>query len=139
VAATLEELPDGHHWLLQGHRVTQLTVDLSSVRLQTWTLQASAEVRLGAPFLLGRTDAPRHELDPAQPAGLAPLLALLGRAVEWLTITRQGVLTVGFGDGTTITAAPHPVYEAWEVQGGGALEGMSYGCEPGGGTPWRER
>ena len=35
-----------------------------------------------------------------------------------------------------LTARPDPRYEAWQVQGGGALEGLAYVARPGGGAPW---
>jgi hypothetical protein len=45
-------------------------------------------------------------------------------------------LRLEFGDGSSLDSAPHPRLEAWEVQGGGALEGMAYRSRPGGGVPW---
>src|SRR5688500_15008080 len=131
VSLTSEE----HRWTLSGHRVTQLAVDLSSFRLQTWTLEASAEIRLAVPFAFHEPDGVQRRLDPDEPEQLAPLLSLLGRSVERLVVSRRGELQVAFGDGSSLDVAPHPREEAWEVQGGGALEGMAYRCRPGGGVP----
>ena len=69
---------------------------------------------------------------------LGPALGLLRRELRALTVTRAGVLTIEFGDGTTIISRPHRRLEAWHVQGAGVLEGMSYLCAIGGGSPWAE-
>ena len=52
-------------------------------------------------------------------------------------ITVTGQLMIQFGDGSSIAIEPHLRVEAWEIQGGGALEGLAYLCQPGGGMPWR--
>ena len=129
--------PDEHRWSLTGHRVTQLSVDLASVRFQTWTLQASAEVRLAAPFTLREPDGVERTIDPGEAEQVAPLLSLLGRAIDLVVVGRSGHLELVFGEGSVITAAPHPRVDAWELQGGGAFEGMAYRCGPGGGSPWK--
>ena len=129
--------PDEHRWSLSGHRVTQLTVDQASVRFQTWTLQASAEIRLAAPFTLREPDGVQRTIDPEEPEQAAPLLSLLGRSIELVVVSRSGHLEIGLGDGSVISAAPHPRIDAWELQGGGAFEGMAYRCDPGGGAPWK--
>ena len=56
MTASLDELPDRHRWTLHDHRVTQLVVELGGVRLVTWTLHASLDVRLGAAFTLRQAD-----------------------------------------------------------------------------------
>lgn len=136
MSAEVSETPNEHRWLLNGHRITQLSLDLGSFRLLTWTLDASAEVRLAVPFTFREPDAIEHTIDPDEPEQLSPLLSLLGRTIELLVATRRGELMLAFGDGSSLRALPDPRVEAWEVQGGGALEGMSYRCEPGGGVPW---
>ena len=128
--------PDEHRWTLTGHRLTQLAVDLTSFRFQTWTLAASAEIRVATPFVFHEPDGVRRRLDPEEPEQLAPLLSLLGRTIELLVVTRRGELRVAFGDGSVLESEPHPRANAWEIQGGGALEGMAYRCPPGGGAPW---
>ena len=136
MSAEVAETPNEHRWKLKGHRITQLALDLESFRLLTWTLDASAEVRLAAPFTFSEPDAIERTIDPEEPEQLSPLLSLLGRTIDLLVATRHGELMLTFGDGSSLRALPHPRSEAWEVQGGGALEGMSYRCEPGGGAPW---
>ena len=128
--------PGEHRWVLAGHRVTQIAVDLTSFRFLTWTLDASAEIRLLVPFTFHEPDGVQRSLDPEEPEQLAPLLSLLGRSIELIVVTRRGELRLAFGDGSSLVAASHPRVLAWEVQGGGALEGMAYRCEPGGGRPW---
>ena len=49
--AQLIESDDEHHWVLLDHRVTQLVIDRSSIRIQTWSLDGSADIRLAAPFV----------------------------------------------------------------------------------------
>ena len=134
--ASLIESQDEHHWVLLDHRVTQLVVDTRSLRLQTWSLDGSTELRLAAPFALRSAAGGERTLDPVETLALAPTLALLRRRVASLTVTRAGELTVEFGDGSALVARPSPRTDAWELQGGGALEGMAYRCPPGGGMEW---
>jgi hypothetical protein len=136
MSATLDESPNRHRWVLDDHRVTQLLIDLASFRFQTWTMQASAEVRIGVPFTYREPDGVERRIDPEEPEQLAPLLTLLGRSIDTLVIDRTGELAVDFGEGSRISVRPHPRFQAWEIQGGGALEGLGYICGPGGGSPW---
>jgi hypothetical protein len=133
MGATLIESPDEHHWVLLDHQVTQLVFDASSFRIQTWSLEGSAEIRCSAPFTLRQFSGSERTMDPTQTETLAPLLSVLRRRVESLTITRDGELTVAFSGGLSIVvSAPRASGTSggraagWEVQGGGALEGMSY-------------
>lgn len=133
MGATLIESPDEHHWVLLDHQVTQLVVDTRSFRIQTWSLEGSAEIRCSAPFTFRQASGNERSIDPMETETLSPLLALLRRRVESLTITREGELTVAFSGGSSIVVgAPRASSSAsrrsggWEVQGGGALEGMSY-------------
>ena len=136
MTATLDELPDRHRWTLHDHRVTQLVVELGAARLVTWTLHASLDVRLGVPFVVRQADGEDRPAAPDEPEQLAPLLTLVGRWLETLTATAAGGLRLAFSDGTELRIATDPRYEAWQVQGGGALEGLAYVARPGGGTPW---
>jgi hypothetical protein len=116
--------------------VTQIAVDLRSARIQSWALDASLELRFGAEFVLRLADGTERRIDPDYPEQLAPLLTLLNRVIGTLIVSRRGELEVSFSDGTEIRIASHPTLEAFEVQGGGALEGMTYVAVPGGGVPW---
>ena len=136
MSASLDQSPDRHRWTLKGHRVTQFCADLGSARLQSWSLQSSLEIRLAVPFALAHADGIVREVDPDEPERLAPLLSLLGREIVELVVTHTGALSVAFSDGTTISVESHPRYEAFEVQGGGELEGLAYLAGPGGGPPW---
>jgi hypothetical protein len=136
MSATLDESYERHVWTLSGHRVTQVCVDPSSCRLQAWSLQASLEIRFGVPFQLVLADASSREIDPEAPEQVAPLLTSIGREVLRLTVTRSGSLELRLSDGSVISVDSHPRYEAFEVVGGGALEGMGYLASPGGGSPW---
>lgn len=136
MTAELNDLGDRHEWTLTGHRVTQMSIDLTSARLHSWSLQASLDIRFSAPFTLREADGSSRIIDPRQPEQLAPLLTLIGRHVDTLEVEREGALTVGLSDGTTLRAESHPRYEAFDVQGGGALEGLEYRVPPGGGAAY---
>jgi hypothetical protein len=136
VNAQLIDSKDEHHWVLLDHKVIQVIVDLSSFRLQSWSLDGSTDIRFGTSSRLRLPSGLERPLDPSVPEGLSPLLALVGRALRSLTVTRTGSLIVTFSDGATLETDPHPRTTAWEVQGGGVLEGMTYVCAPGGGAPW---
>jgi hypothetical protein len=131
MGATLIESADEHHWVLLDHQVTQVVVDAGSFRVQTWSLDGSAEIRCSAPFALRQASGTERTLNPTETETLAPLLGLLRRRLESITVTRDGELTATFSGGTSIVVAGArgtrtPGRSAWEVQGGGALEGMSY-------------
>jgi Family of unknown function (DUF6188) len=131
MGATLIESPDEHHWVLLDHQVTQIVIDASSFRVQTWSLEGSAEIRCAVPFTLHQGSGVGRALDPAETETLAPILGLLRRRLESLTITRDGELTAAFGGGVSLIVGRRPAGAGrrdagWEVQGGGALEGMSY-------------
>lgn len=130
--ASLIDSPDEHHWVLLDHRVTQLVFEAQEVRFQSWSLDGSTEVRLAAPFTLRQPGGAERLLDPAETATLGPLLALLRRRLTSLTIARDGELIADLEGGLTIIAPPSRRTDAWEVQGGGALEGLSYRCLTGG-------
>ena len=129
--AQLIESEDEHHWVLLDHRVTQLVIDRSSIRIQTWSLDGSADIRLAAPFAMQLASGATRHVDPSDTERLAPCLALVGLGVRSVTVTRGGTLTLAFTDGSTIAAAPDPRRSGWDVQGGGILEGMAYAGQPG--------
>jgi hypothetical protein len=131
VKAQLIESDDEHHWVLLDHRVTQLVIDRESMRIQTWSLDGSADIRLAAPFVMELASGGTRRIDPTDTERLAPCLALLGLGVRSITVTRTGTLTFAFSDGSTLIAAPDPRREAWDIQGGGVLEGMVYAGKPG--------
>ena len=133
MGATLIESPEEHHWVLLDHQVTQLIVDASSFRVLTWSLDASAEVRCAAPFVLRQASGAERRIDPAEAETLGPVLSLLRRRLESITITRDGELTAAFSGGTSLVVHRRRAAlgagrggAEWEVHGGGALEGMSY-------------
>jgi hypothetical protein len=131
--SSLIESPDEHHWVLLDHRVTQLAVDTGALRIQSWALDGSTELRVAAPFTLRGAGGTGRTLDPVETLTLGPALALLRRRLASVTITRDGELTADFGDGVALVVGPDRRIDAWELQGGGALEGMAYRCPPGGG------
>lgn len=137
MTAELDQTPERHRWTFTGQRVTQLCVDATSARLHSWSLQASLDVRLSAPFILQQADGKPRLVDPRAPEQLAPLLTLVGRALDRLTVEAAGRLALSLSDGTMLTTEAHPRLEAFDVRGGGALEGLEYRAAPGGGAPWQ--
>jgi hypothetical protein len=131
VKAQLIESDEEHHWVLLDHRVTQLVIDRESIRIQTWSLDGSADIRLAAPFVSQLPSGATRAIDPRDTERLAPCLALVGLGVRSVTVARQGTLTLAFSDGSVITVAASSRAAAWEVQGGGVLEGMAYASRPG--------
>jgi hypothetical protein len=132
--ATLDESPERHDWTLSGHRITQLCVDPTSCRIQSWSFTDSLEIRLGAPFRLTLADATSRDIDPKSPEQLAPLLSTIGLEISHFTVTQSGALRIQISDGSAIGIASHPRYEAFHVSGGGSLEGITYLARPGGGS-----
>lgn len=127
MGATLIESPDEHHWVLLDHQVTQISVDVAGLRIQTWSLEASAEVRCASRFTFRHGSGAERILDPADAETLAPVLGLIRRRLESITVSRDGDLTVAFSGGVVIVASRARAGAGWEVHGAGALEGMSYG------------
>lgn len=138
MTATLEESPERHRWTFESHRVSRICIEAAALRVETWALEASAEIRLAAPFRYREPDGAEHALDPGEPERLAPLLALLQRRLESLEIERDGAITIRFGDGSELQCAPRGRGLIWELHGGGALEGVEYrGAN--GEPPWPTR
>ena len=106
------------------------------MRVQTWSLQDSLEIRFGAPFSFRDVDGRERDIDIEAPEQAAPLLSLLSLEIRAITVNRSGEMTVEFSDLSSITIASHPQYEAFEVTGSGDLERISYLAQPGGGSPW---
>ena len=134
--ASLIPTDDEHHWVLLDHQVTALTFDPRALRFQTWSLDGSTDVRVAAPFTPRLGGAAERTLDPIETLTLAPALALLRRRLASLTITRAGELTAEFADGGAIVVAPDRRAVAWQVHGGGALEGMAYEAPVAGDSLW---
>jgi hypothetical protein len=138
MTATLEESADRHRWTFDAHHVTRLCVEPSAMRIETWTLEASAEVRIAAPFRYREPDGSERAIDPGEPERLAPLLGLLQCRLEWFEVARAGEITLRFGDGSELRCAPRGRGATWEVRGGGALEGIEYRGASGE-PPWTTR
>ncbi|HST58918.1 MAG TPA: hypothetical protein VLK84_09525, partial [Longimicrobium sp.] len=100
-----------HDWQFAGYRITALTFDLSSVRMEAWAPEGSIRLRLGAQFSMQSAEQGRVILDPEIPLSCAPLLSLVGAELHRFTATGTGVLTMQAG-GCTIEVAPHPEFEA---------------------------
>lgn len=136
MTASVEQRGDAHEWSLDGHRVAELAVDRDGLRLRSWSLTESVEVRVLAPFQYAQVDGSDRRVDPLEPEQLSILLSLLGRLVLGATVRAEGSLALRFGDGSVLTCPPHGSRAAWELLGAGALEGLAYRAPAGGGKPW---
>lgn len=133
--ASLIESGDEHHLVLLDHRVTELSVTSRTVRLRTWSLDGSVELSLSAPFHLRLANGATRTLDPSRPESVGPLLSLVGREVQSLTVSRAGDAVMQLADGLAIEATQNPRVVSWELLGGGVLEGLAYRAGAGA-FPW---
>lgn len=133
--ASLIESEDEHHWVLLDHRLTELSVTSRNVRVRTWSLDGSVELLLATPFRLRLPNGTTRTLDPSRPESMGPLLAIVGRDVQSLTVWKAGSATMELADGLAIEATPDPRLMSWELLGGGVLEGLTYRAGAGA-FPW---
>jgi hypothetical protein len=107
MTATLDESPDRHRWTFDAHRITRLSVEPSALRIETWTLESSAEVRIAAPFRYREPDGSARTIDPAEPDPVLEALERKGylksrvqgtgrRARRLYRATRKGRTALGF-------------------------------------------
>lgn len=133
--SSLIESDDEHHWVLLDHRLTELSITRRAVRVRTWSLDGSVELSLSAPFRVRLASGAVRTLDPSRPESATPLLPMVGKEVQSLTVSRSGDVVMEFADGVMIEAAPDARAVSWELLGGGVMEGVSYRCAPGV-NPW---
>jgi hypothetical protein len=136
MTASVEERGDAHEWTFEAHRVAELAVDREGLRLRSWSMTESVDVRVLAPFRYAQVDGTDRRVDPLEPEQLSVLLSLVGRLVLGATVRADGSLALRFGDGSVLRCAPHASRTAWELLGAGALEGLAYRAPAGGGSPW---
>ncbi|MFJ6050514.1 DUF6188 family protein [Streptomyces sp. NPDC092307] len=96
-------------------------------------VRVDGELVIETPFTL--TDPSGHQalLTPATGSSLAPILGWFARVVTDTEVTGQGVLSLGFDDGTRLRVEPAPDYESWNLTGPG-IDPVLVG--PGGETDW---
>lgn len=136
MSVTCSKSYDEHTWTFTEHEITQVIVDPASVRLVSWRLDGAFDLRLGVPFEFTRVDGSSDTLDPERPTTLAPVLSFVGRSVGSVVVTRNGDLTLRFGDDSFVRVTSHAAFEAFEVSGEGMLADFNYLATPGGGSPW---
>ncbi len=90
------------------------------------SMQDSVEVRFASSFELTLADGSTRRIDPTAHEQLAPLLTLVGRALLQLVVSRSGDLEIRLSDGSVIEMRTRATRASFEVNGAGALEGMSY-------------
>lgn len=134
--AYLVETPSVHEWTVTEHPLTALTIDLSQIRLQSWTGGGAFEIRFSAPFIHTPSSASPLVVDVENPPTAAPLLELVGRGIKGIRITSAASLIVEFESGDRLNAEAHPDFEAWEAEFRGPFARRGYLCMAGGGSPW---
>jgi hypothetical protein len=117
---------------LRGCTVRRFVVD-DSLTLVLQAADREATLRIDTEGSLER-GAERHAFSPdADPAGLAPVLSLLGAQVREVVLGEDGRLELGFGDGARLSALPHDHQVSWAVQASG---GASAACIAEGKVVW---
>jgi hypothetical protein len=81
--------------------------------------QHRTKITLAAAFSLVAGDGARYELDGGGDwAELVPIFGLRHAVITAATAHRDGVLTLAFSNGSSLTSPPDRAgYEAWEVSG----------------------
>lgn len=133
----LHKRPDAHEWHFAGLRVTALTFDTSSVRLEAWSPDTPIAIRVSTAFAFSKAELPQAMVDPEMPSSGAALLQLVSAQIERLVITCAGWLTAEFDSSCRIEVVPHATFEAWEASIRAPGHSAEYLCMPGGGPPWR--
>jgi hypothetical protein len=92
--------------------VTQIRVDYAfGLSIDSWI-----HVRIESAFTVER-GGQVQSFDPAETQTLAPLLRLHQAKVTEALARKDGVLTLTFDDGSTLTVPPDDQYEAFTVNG----------------------
>jgi hypothetical protein len=129
--------PEGHEWHFAGVRVTALTFDASSIRLEAWWMDGTIVIRVSTAFAFSDAGSSQVMVDPEISSSGAPLLPLVGARIDRLAIAPAGGLTAEFDDSRRIEVAPHATFEAWEASIRASGNSVGYLCMAGGGKPWR--
>jgi hypothetical protein len=101
---------------LRGCAVTRFIVD-DSLTLVMQAAGRDASLRIDGEGLLERAGVPALRISPdADPAGLAPVLALLNARVTDVALGVDGRLELRFEGGTRLAALPADHHVSWSVQ-----------------------
>jgi hypothetical protein len=107
--------PEAETWHvdLAGRAVLMFTIDYRlSLHLHGESTYDGLII-LEQPFEVGAPDGSSAPVDPSRKTELGPILACFEKVLQTVRVSRDdGSLTVTFTDGTTISAASHPRYEA---------------------------
>ena len=119
----------GDYWVvpLQGKTVTRCLVD-HTFGLELWERDRTTTIRIEGDFVFQGYGG-EHQLSPASPTALGPVLSILGKTITAARACKDGCLEVHFADGSTLSAKPDAEYEAWEIADTGGLHVV---CTPGG-------
>lgn len=118
--------------VLRGCTVRRCIVD-DSLALVLQAADREATLRVDTEGCLQRGAETLRFSPDADPAGLGPVLALLGSRVQEVVLGEDGRLELRFGDGARLTALPHDHQVSWTVQASG---GVSAACIAEGKIVW---
>ncbi len=117
---------------LRGCTVRRFVID-DSLTLVLQRPDGEATLRIDTEGRLDR-GADAHRFSPdADPAGLGPVLSLLGARVQEVVLSEDGRLELRFGDSAHLSALPHDHQVSWTVQ---ASDGASAACIAEGKVVW---
>jgi hypothetical protein len=134
MTSPLLDASDGWELPVTGWQVTRCFVDWAAFGLLVGGGTGDT-LRLYLEGAFTLTEAGGREAyggNDSGPTDFAPLLRLMGRAVQRVHIARTGDLRVELDAGAALHVPPDPDYEAWELDGLGKLMVI---CMPGGGEP----
>lgn len=135
----MREFDDRRIWAIGGHEVTRLCVDYRVTIEIWWRDEASPDnyvtIQIGNSFVLHRGGA-QIEVIPEQITTVAPVLQILHRPVESLTVYRDGRLVLRMCDGDEIVVEKDAHFESWETHGTGELADVNMLCSPHDCPPW---
>jgi hypothetical protein len=132
MASMLHETSEGWHVDLRGRAVLMFTIDYRVTLHLHGESDYEGSVVLEEPFEVCSSDGQASLVQPAHKADLGPVLACFEKIVDTVAVSREsGSLLLTFTDATTIAAASHEHFEAWEVN----APGVKLIAMPGGGEP----
>lgn len=117
---------------LRGGTVRRFVID-DSLALVLQGARGEATLRIDTEGRVER-GGEEHRFSPdVDPAGLGPVLSLLGARVQEVVLGEDGRLELRFGDGARLSALPHDHQVSWTVQASG---GASAACIAEGKIVW---
>src|SRR3979411_3322138 len=125
------EYPDRRVWHLKDYEVETLILSYTLIMYlhgpPNKQQSNDATIQIYGPFFF-RHQKLETEFDPAHPETLGPVLDILHKRVESLTVFRSGNLILSFENGDEITVEKRWDVETWESFGKGATLDIGMLC-----------